>query len=396
MSPGSMPVAREIYQEGLILPPIRLARRGEILPDVHGAAARQRADAGGARGRSHRPDRGQSRGRDSAAQDGRAVRARPRRSRTRPRSRTTPRASSAPPSGRCPNGRYEFEDALDDDGFADTPVRIRAAITIAGDRATVDFTGSDPQVEGSVNANYAMTLSACLYVFRCLVADDVLYNAGVGRPLTRHRAAGDDRQCAAAVGGGRRQRRDLAADHRRRVRRAGEGGAGPHAGRQSGHDEQRHDGRRRSATGQRLRLLRDDRRRAWAARRGLPGLSGVHTHMSNTRNTPSRRSSAIFRCGSASTRCARTAPGSGAYPGGEGIVREYEMLTDTSVTVLSERRRRAPYGAPAAARAASAATRSSATARREALPGKIELQLRAGRSPPHRNTRGRGVRRIGR
>src|SRR6185503_13790573 len=83
-----------------------------------------------------------------------------------------------------PEGRYEFEDALDDDGFHDKPVTIRVAIDIRDGRATLDFTGSAPQVTGSVNANYAITLSACLYAFRCLVRDDVMYNAGVSRPIT--------------------------------------------------------------------------------------------------------------------------------------------------------------------------------------------------------------------
>ena len=160
-----------------------------------GAAARQRADAGGARGRSHRPDRGQSRRRGSAAQDGRAY-GRRARLRTRLRSRTTPLESSAPPSGRCPTGGTSSRTHSTIPGSPTRRSGSAPPITIAGDRATVDFTGSDPQVEGSVNANYAMTLSACLYVFRCLVADDVLYNAGVGRPLTVIAPRGHDRQCA--------------------------------------------------------------------------------------------------------------------------------------------------------------------------------------------------------
>jgi N-methylhydantoinase B/oxoprolinase/acetone carboxylase alpha subunit len=81
-----------------------------------------------------------------------------------------------------PDGEYHFEDALDNDGFSDAPVRIRARIRIAGDSAEVDFTGSDPQTAGGVNANLAITTSATLYAFRCLVEDDVLYNSGIARP----------------------------------------------------------------------------------------------------------------------------------------------------------------------------------------------------------------------
>ena len=82
-----------------------------------------------------------------------------------------------------PDGRYEFADALDNDGFSDTPVRICCAVTIAGDGATVDFTGTDAQTTGGVNANLAITLSATLYCFRCLITEDVLYNSGIRRAV---------------------------------------------------------------------------------------------------------------------------------------------------------------------------------------------------------------------
>src|SRR5260370_8880552 len=85
--------------------------------------------------------------------------------------------------GRLAGGVYGFEDALDSDGITDRPVKIAATVTIHGDRATIDFTGSDPQVEGSVNANYAVAVSAPAYVFRCLVREDIPYTAGVMRPL---------------------------------------------------------------------------------------------------------------------------------------------------------------------------------------------------------------------
>jgi len=183
MSPGSMPVAREIYQEGLILPPVRLARRGRIVPDIMrlllanvrtpderegdltAQIAANRVAEARLQGMVQAYGRPQTMAYAAALQDytERVVRAAIR---------------------RIPDGHYEFEDALDDDGFRETPVRIRAAIDVTGDRARVDFRGSDPEVEGSVNANLAITLSACLYVFRCLVGDDVLYNAGVSRPLT--------------------------------------------------------------------------------------------------------------------------------------------------------------------------------------------------------------------
>jgi N-methylhydantoinase B/oxoprolinase/acetone carboxylase alpha subunit len=113
-------------------------------------------------------------------------------------------------------------------------------------------------------------------------------------------------------------------------------------------------------------------------RRGLAGLSGVHTHMSNTRNTPVeaiehdlpvriRRYS--LRSGSG---------GAGAYPGGEGLVREYEMLAQTTVTILSDRRRRPPYGLKGGKSGALGRNTLVRDGRRETLPGKVEMQLHPG------------------
>ena len=82
-----------------------------------------------------------------------------------------------------PDGDYRFEDFLDDDGVSDVPVAIRVCVRIRGESAEVDFTGSSPQVAGSVNANYAIAVSAAMYCFRCLIHADVPYNAGLLRPI---------------------------------------------------------------------------------------------------------------------------------------------------------------------------------------------------------------------
>jgi N-methylhydantoinase B/oxoprolinase/acetone carboxylase alpha subunit len=82
-----------------------------------------------------------------------------------------------------PPGVYRFEDGLDSDGLTDQPVRIRVAITIRGDSAVVDFTGSDPQADGPVNANYAVALAATMYVFRCLVIEEFRSRRGFCGPF---------------------------------------------------------------------------------------------------------------------------------------------------------------------------------------------------------------------
>src|SRR5205823_8433838 len=82
-----------------------------------------------------------------------------------------------------PNGTYEAEDFLDNDGITDKPIAIRVKVRIKDDKATIDFTGSDPQAQGSVNAVYAITASVVFYIFRTLVGVSIPSNAGGMRPL---------------------------------------------------------------------------------------------------------------------------------------------------------------------------------------------------------------------
>jgi N-methylhydantoinase B/oxoprolinase/acetone carboxylase alpha subunit len=285
---------------------------------------------------------------------------------------------------KIPDGVYTYADALDNDGFSDRPVVITATITIHGAHATVDFTGSDPQVEGSVNANFAITLSACLYAFRCLVEEDVLYNAGVARPLTVIAPAGSivNAQRPSAVAGGNVETSQritdvvlgalgralpdrLPAASQGTMNNITLGGVDPRRGTRFAYYETMAGG--------------------MGGRRGLDGLSGVHTHMSNTRNTPVEAIEHYLPVRVTRYSLRNGSGGAGAFRGGDGIVREYEMLTETSVTLLSDRRERPPYGAeggePGACgrntlirgRAAGDAEGSEVR-----LPGKVQLTLEAG------------------
>jgi N-methylhydantoinase B/oxoprolinase/acetone carboxylase alpha subunit len=376
MSPGSMPVARELYQEGLILPPVRLAIRGRINRDVLDivlANVRTPDERDGDLSAQIAANRvAESRLRDTVRRYGRA--------RTLSYARAlqdyTERVLRAAIRA-IPDGRYEFEDALDDDGFGTTDVRIRAVVTIRGQHATIDFTGSAPQVSGSVNANYAMTLSACLYAFRCLVGDDVLYNAGVSRPLRVIAPEGsivNARRPAAVAGGnvetsqritdvvlgalGRALPDRLPAASQGTMNNVTIGGTDPRTGRRFAYYETMGGG--------------------MGGRNGLPGISGVHTHMSNTRNTPVEAIEHYLPVRIRQYALRRGSRGAGAFPGGEGLVREYEMLTEATVTILSERRIGRPYGAQGGASGASGANTLIRDGQEQRLPGKIELRLREG------------------
>jgi N-methylhydantoinase B len=208
---------------------------------------------------------------------------------------------------------------------------------------TVDFTGSSPQVQGSVNAVEAITWSACFYVFRCLLAEDVPATAGLMRPIdviAPARTVVNSRPPAPVAGGNveTSQRivdvllRALAQAVPDRIPAAASGtmnnltlgGTDPRTGEPFAYYET-------IAGGMGARPDRD-------------GVSGVHTHMTNSLNTPAealeyaypfRITRYSFRPGSG---------GRGKYRGGDGIVREIEVLTDADIAILSDRRTRGPWG----------------------------------------------------
>ena len=375
MSPGSMPVAREIFQEGLVIPPVRLMQRGKMVKDVLAlvlANVRTPDEREGDLAAQIAANRvAEDRLRQTVARYGRA-RTAGYAAALQDYTERIVRATIAS----IPKGSYAFEDALDDDGFSDKPVRIAVRIMIERDRATIDFTGSDPQVQGSVNANYAITLSATLYAFRCLVEQDVLYNSGVSRPLTVVAPEGTIVNCTrpSAVAGGNVETSQRITD----VVLGALAKALPDrlpAASQGTMNNVTLGG-----------IDRDGRRFAYyetigggmGGRRGLRGLSGVHTHMSNTRNTPVEAIEHYLPVRILQYGLRQDSSGAGAFPGGEGIVREYELLTDASVTVLSDRRRGAPYGAQGGQPGGRGRNTLVRDGREETLPGKVERRLRAG------------------
>jgi N-methylhydantoinase B len=208
---------------------------------------------------------------------------------------------------------------------------------------TVDFTGSDPQVEGSVNAVEAITYSACFYVFRCLLAEDVPATAGLMRPIEVIAPEGTviNARPPAAVAGGNvetSQRivdvllRALAQAIPERIPAAASGtmnnltigGIDPRTNEPFAYYETIAGG--------------------MGARPSKPGVSGVHTHMTNSLNTPAE---ALEHAYPLRVRQYSLRPGSGGegkYRGGDGIIREIQVLTDAEVTLLSDRRQHTPYG----------------------------------------------------
>ncbi len=341
-SPGSMPLAREIYQEGVRIPPVLLVRGGEFDRELLGlilANVRTPAEREGdllAQVMSIR--RGQQR---LAALVGRHGPARVRRNMAALQDYSERMMRAA--IRRLPNGVYRFTDYLDSDGVSRRPVRIQVAVTIRGDQAEVDFAGSDPQAAGPVNANYAIAVSATLYVFRCLITEDVPYTGGLLRPIRVLAPEGSvvNARPPAAMAAGNVETSQRITDVLLGAlsRAAPERIPAASSGTMSNLSVGGWDAARARAFAYYETIAGGMGASARAA-----GLSAVHTHMTNSWNTPVEALEHQFPLRIRAYRIRAGSGGRGRQPGGDGIVREYEFLAPCEVTLLSDRRVRAPYG----------------------------------------------------
>jgi len=242
-----------------------------------------------------------------------------------------------------PDGDYRFEDFLDDDGVSDDPVAIRVCVRIRGDRAEVDFTGSSPQVAGSVNANYAIAVSAAMYCFRCLIRADVPYNAGLLRPI---RVIAPERSVInaglpAAMAAGNVETSQRITDVILGALAQAVPDRIPAAS--SGTMNNLSFGGWDSTRGRAFSYYETIAGGMGASARA-DGLSAVHTHMTNSWNTPVEAFEHEYPVQVRAYGIRAGSGGAGGHAGGDGIVRELKFLEHTDVTILSDRRKRGPYG----------------------------------------------------
>ncbi len=336
MSPGSMPLATEIYQEGIRIPPVRLVRRGKIdrpLLDLLLANVRTPIERhGDLMAQLMSLHRGEDRLRSLARRYSRASLRR----NLEALKDYSERLLRAELRG-LPEGCFAFED------FLDGNIRICAAITLKDGRATVDFAGTSPQVEGPVNANYAIALSATMYVFRCLIRENVPFNAGLMRPIRVLAPEGsvvNAREPAAMAAGNVETSQRItdvllgalaqAAPDRIPAASSGTmtnisfGGTDPRTGRPFAYYETIAGGMGASPNG--------------------PGAGGTHTHMTNSWNTPVEAFEHLYPVRIRRYGLRRASGGAGRFRGGDGIVREFEFQAPAEFTLLSDRRDSAPYG----------------------------------------------------
>jgi len=275
-----------------------------------------------------------------------------------------------------PDGAYEAEDFLDDDGYSDEPIKIRVRIEIKGDRAKVDFTGSAPQVRGPVNAVEAITLSAVYYVFRCLIPTDVPASWGILEPIKTIIPSGTvvNALPPAPVAGGNVETSQRIVDTLL--------GALAHAGAQvpaasQGTMNNLTIGGTDTRTGRQFAYY-ETVAGGMGARPGLDGIDAIHTHMTNSLNTPAEAMEYAYPMRVRRYSIRLGSGGGGRFRGGDGVVREIELLSDARVTILSDRRKIRPYGLNGGEAGATGRTVLISGGKERTLAGKDSTDARAG------------------
>ncbi|MBX0286258.1 hydantoinase B/oxoprolinase family protein [Halomicroarcula sp. F28] len=366
MAPGSMPAgARDIQQEGLRIPPTRLVAGGErvdavwdlITANVRNPAQR-RADLRAQLGAN---ERGAERVGELLADHGEVLLAAFDAVRTYSRKRVEAELAA------FPNGTYTATDQLEGDGVTDADVPIEVTVTVDGHSLSVDFSGTAPQVAGNVNAPLSVAKSAVYFAVRSVTDPDVPPNAGCYDPIEVHAPAGtvlNPEPPAAVVGGNveTSQRvadvvfRALAEAVPERVPAAGQGTMNNLVvgGSDFSYYETIGGGMGASSDGD--------------------GPSGVQVGMTNTLNTPVEALEVAYPLRVEEYSLRRGSGGAGQQSGGDGLVRELTVETDATVSLLTERRRHAPWGL--------AGGEDGATGRNfvdgEAVPAKVTREVDAG------------------
>ncbi len=378
-APGSMPFGvTEIYQEGLQIPPLKIFERGQFnrplyelinqnvrtQQEVYGDLMAQWAAARTAQRRIV----------ELFTRDG-AAKALDYMSEVLNHAERAMRAGIAG----LPDGTYEYEDFLDDDGVTDEPVRIKVAVTIRGDELIADFTGSSPQVAGPMNARLSAARACVYFVAKAIIDPDLPSCAGAHRPITVIAPEGSilHARYPAAIGNA-----NILTDQRvvdallgafykavpRRVCAAcsGEmnlvnlGGIDPRNGQYFNWVET-------IGGGQGAMWDRD-------------GDDGIHTHLTNTLNTPIEVLESNYPMRVTEYSLIPDSAGLGRYRGGCGITRQLEFLGDSAtLTIGADRRKFRPWGLAGGQPGRGAyCTVTHADGSVDTLPTKVITQLHRG------------------
>jgi N-methylhydantoinase B len=340
-APASIGAFREVFQEGVIIPPVRLVRGGRIVDDVFRLVLAQI--------RSKHETAGDFRAQIAANATGvRRVQALVERHGIETIRATmeelleyTERRTRAEINA-LPYGVYEAEGFVDNDGYTDEPVKLRARIEIGPGGVSFDMTGSDPQRRAPVNSTYAQTFSACAYALKCLIDPDLPVNDGFYRLVSVHAPEGTVTNCtwpAPVVGGWETQTRlvdvffrallpafpdRLPAGTKAMMCQAGFGSLDVE-----------------SAT---YTCFYDTFAGGYGGRLASDGPDAVQTHGQNTENAPVEETELNYPVRIDRLSLVEDSEGPGRTRGGLGLRKDYRFDLYTTFTILADRDRAGPWG----------------------------------------------------
>jgi len=378
MHPGSMGPAREIVQEGIRIPPVKLMHAGKLnaqilailLANVRTPAEREgdiTAQLGACRiGASRMLELVERFGHTRLLRGIQAM---------MQGSEKLMRTVLAT----LPAGEWHAEDFLDDDGVLPRPIGIRVTLRTNPVKrcVIVDFSGTDPQVPGSLNAVYAITWSAVFYVFRCLLPVEAIATASLMRPVQVLAPAGTvvNAVAPAAVAGGNVETSQRIVDVLMRALAQALPDRIPAAS---------------SGTMNNLTIGGIDPRTnqpftyyetvagGLGASPSAHGASGHHAHMTNSLNTPIEALEYAYPFRMVRYALRKNTGGAGLHRGGDGLLREIELLGDAHITMLADRRKSQPWGLAGGHPGASGRTTIIRDGKERELPGKCTVELPAG------------------
>ncbi|MDP3182060.1 MAG: hydantoinase B/oxoprolinase family protein [Desulfobaccales bacterium] len=366
-TPGSMPLARDLRDEGVIIPPTYLYRQGTLDEDFLAGVLDRMRVVQGRRGDLQAQlaaiHRGQERLPALVARYGLPKLLEMSRALLDYSERAMQELLRT-----IPDGAYSFVDYLDDDGYGRQDVAIRLTLKIAGDSAVLDFCQTDDQVAGGVNTVPVVVEAAAYYVFLTLLKEEYPINQGCFKPLTVLTRPGSllDPSFPAPVAAGNVETSQRLVDvvlgalaqalpeiipaaRQGTMNNVSFGGVHPQNGQEFTYYETIGGG-----MGGRPQAL---------------GLDGVHTHMTNTQNTPVEVLEHDYPVLVSRYALRQNSGGAGRCPGGMGIIRDFNFLSEVSVSLLSDRRR---HGGQPGAKGENVLITAAGE---KPLPGKINLTL---------------------
>ncbi|MEP6812574.1 MAG: hydantoinase B/oxoprolinase family protein [Actinomycetota bacterium] len=340
-APASIGAFREVFQEGVIIPPVKLVAGGVIVDDVFRLILAQI--------RSKHETAGDFRAQIAANATGvRRIQALVQRHGIETIRATmaevleyTERRTRAEIAA-LPYGVYEAEGSVDNDGYTDEPVRLKARIEIGPGGLSFDTTGSDAQRRAPVNSTYAMTFSACAYALKCLIDPDLPVNDGFYRVVSVHAPAGTVTNCtwpAPVVGGWETQTRlvdvfflallpafpeRLPAGTKAMMCQAGFGSLDVE-----------------TAT---YTCFYDTFAGGYGGRFASDGPDAVQTHGQNTENAPVEETELNYPVRIDGLALVEDSEGPGRFRGGLGLRKDYRFDLHTTFTILADRDRSGPWG----------------------------------------------------